>query len=264
MNSKTTGYFSSALTIAGSDPSGGAGIQMDLKTFAVTRVWGMAAVTALTAQNSYRVSRVWPMDSAVVAEQIETLLQDITPGAVKTGMLASAGIIRTVVAILPAEIPLIVDPVMISTSGHRLLDEAAIQEVREILIPRATLVTPNIPEAEVITGLEIRDESGMEAAGWRILDLGASAVVVKGGHGSGLESVDLLITRDGVESLRAPRKPYQVHGSGCCYSAAVTGYHASGYGIDQACRKAKALVSEAIRRALAGDAGIRMVNPGMH
>ncbi|PKL59824.1 MAG: bifunctional hydroxymethylpyrimidine kinase/phosphomethylpyrimidine kinase [Methanomicrobiales archaeon HGW-Methanomicrobiales-4] len=264
MDIKKTEPFISALTIAGSDPSGGAGIQMDLKTFATTGVWGMAVVTALTAQNPNRVSGVWAMDTPVITEQIQTLLEDIIPGAVKTGMLATAGIIQTVVTTLPAEILLIVDPVMISTSGHRLLDASAINAVKNLLIPRATLVTPNIPEAEVLTGMEIRDEPGMEEAGRRILDLGARAVVVKGGHGSGTESVDLLITHDGVIRLSSIRFPYQVHGSGCCYSAAVTGYLASGCGVEESCRKGKILVSEAIKYAVSSSSGTRMVNPGMN
>ncbi|MFH0967134.1 MAG: bifunctional hydroxymethylpyrimidine kinase/phosphomethylpyrimidine kinase [Methanobacteriota archaeon] len=255
-------FFPAALTIAGSDPSGGAGIQVDLKTFGATQVWGMAVITALTAQNASRVSGVWAMDPLVVGEQIQTLLEDVSPGAVKTGMLATAGIIQAVVATLPAEIPLIVDPVMISTSGHRLLDASAINAVREILVPRAALVTPNIPEAEVLAGMEIRDEVGMEEAGHRILDLGAMAVMVKGGHGSGVDSVDLLITRGGIIRLGSVRFPYQVHGSGCCFSAAVTGYLASGYPIEEACRRAKNLVSEAIKHAVSGCSGTRMVNPG--
>ncbi|PWR71574.1 bifunctional hydroxymethylpyrimidine kinase/phosphomethylpyrimidine kinase [Methanospirillum lacunae] len=254
--------FHTALTIAGSDPSGGAGIQVDLKTFAEVGVWGMAVVTALTAQNATRVSGVWSMECHVVRNQIATLLEDITPGAVKTGMLSTAEIIHTVVQTLPETIPLIVDPVMISTSGHRLLDESAIRCMKEVLLPRATAVTPNIPEAEVLAGMRIIDDGSMIEAGMKILDLGTEAVVVKGGHGTGDESVDLLIDRNGVTRLTSPRMPYQVHGSGCCFSAAVTGFMAQGYGVAESCRLGKDIVTKAIKEAIAGSGGMRMINPG--
>jgi hydroxymethylpyrimidine/phosphomethylpyrimidine kinase len=254
--------FHTALTIAGSDPSGGAGIQVDLKTFAEVGVWGMAVVTALTAQNACRVSGVWSMESHVVREQISTLLEDITPGVVKTGMLSTDEIIQAVVQTLPEHIPLVVDPVMISTSGHRLLDELAIKSMKKALLPRATVVTPNIPEAEVLAGIKITDDASMIEAGMKIRELGAGVVVVKGGHGTGDESVDLLITSDGVIRLTSPRMPYQVHGSGCCFSAAVTGFLAQGYGVAESCRLGKEIVSKAIREAIAGTGGMRMVNPG--
>jgi hydroxymethylpyrimidine/phosphomethylpyrimidine kinase len=262
MNSNPSDFFPAALSIAGSDPSGGAGIQVDLKTFAITGVWGMAVITALTAQNSTRVSEVYAIEPHVVGEQIRTLLEDITPGAVKTGMLANAGIIRVVVDTVPSGIFLVVDPVMISTSGHRLLDASAVETMRELLIPRAALVTPNIPEAEVLADLEIRNEAGMNEAGLRIIRLGAGSVVVKGGHGTGDESVDILVTRDGVHRLSSPRFPYKVHGSGCCFSSAVTGYLARGCSMEEACRKGKELVHEAIKRSVPGQSGMRMINPG--
>lgn len=251
----------SALTIAGSDPSGGAGIQIDLKTFASTGVWGMAVITGLTAQNACRVAGVWPVDPGIVSIQIATLLEDMTPGAVKTGMLADEAIIRAVDRALPPLCRLVVDPVMVSTSGHRLLAEPAVRAVRDILIPRALLVTPNIPEAEVLTGFPITGEEGMEEAGRAILSLGAEAVVVKGGHGSGETAVDLLVTRTQVQRLVAPRLPYGVHGSGCCFSAAVTGFLARGSGLEEACRRGKELVTRAIQGAVCGAGGVRMVNP---
>jgi hydroxymethylpyrimidine/phosphomethylpyrimidine kinase len=251
-----------ALTIAGSDPSGGAGIQVDLKTFAATGVYGMAVITALTAQNAARVSGAQILDSTCVSKQVSVVLEDMVPGAVKTGMLATSSIIETVVHALPKGVPLVVDPVMISTSGHRLLDMAAVRSVRDILIPRATLVTPNIPEAEVLCAFEIVDEEGMQEAGMQILTMGAFAVVVKGGHGSGDESIDLLISRQGVVSLRSVRMPYSVHGSGCCFSAAITGYLALGFPMEEACQMGKILVSRAIEQAVCGISGMRMVNPG--
>lgn len=253
--------YSAALSIAGSDPSGGAGIQIDLKTFAATGVWGMAVISALTAQNAGQVSRVWAMDPAIVREQIQTLLEDMIPGAIKTGMLASEGIIRAVIETLPEDTLLVVDPVMIATSGHQLLDPKAVRAIRECLIPRATMVTPNIPEAEAIAMVEITNKEEMVKAGQIILNLGPQAVVVKGGHGSGKESADLLITRRGIQWLSAPRFPYQVHGSGCCFSAAVAGYLAKGEDIETACRRGKEMVSQAISEAIPGRCGMRMVNP---
>jgi len=254
--------FFSALSIAGSDPSGGAGIQVDLKTFAKTEVWGMAVITALTAQNPVRVSGAWPVDPDIVSEQIQILLEDITPGAVKTGMLANAAIINAVDEVLPHDIPLVIDPVMVSTSGHQLLDADAVQELISLLIPRATIITPNIPEAEILSGMkEISEEGAMEEAGRIILDLGAEYVLLKGGHGSGDTSVDLLISRSCVTRLSSKRQPYDVHGSGCSLSAAITGYLARENSVPKACEKAKKMVSLGIEDALTGKSGMRMVNP---
>lgn len=250
-----------ALSIAGSDPSGGAGIQMDLKTFESTGVWGMAAITALTAQNAGRVSGVWAMDPAIVKEQIQTLLEDMIPDAVKTGMLATTGNIQAIIDALPEEISLVVDPVMISTSGHHLLDSDALKIIRESLIPLSMVVTPNIPEAEALTGISIENEDEMIRAGYIILDLGCQAVVMKGGHGSGKESVDILITQRGIQKYSALRMPYPVHGSGCCFSAAITGYLARGERIEVACEKGKTVVSKAIKNAIPGKSGMKMVNP---
>lgn len=254
--------FCSALSIAGSDPSGGAGIQMDLKTFAKTGVWGMAVITALTAQNPVRVSGAWPMNPDIVSEQIETLLEDITPGAIKTGMLANADIINAVHEALPPGIPLVIDPVMVSTSGHQLLDADAVLDLITLLIPRSSVITPNIPEAEILSGLQgIADEETMEEAGRMILDLGAEYVLLKGGHGSGDTSVDLLISRSGVIRLSHKRLPYDVHGSGCSFSAAITGFLARKNPIPEACEKAKKMVSSGIEDALSGISGRRMINP---
>ena len=176
-------------------------------------------------------------------------------------MLSTAEIIQAVVHTLPEHIPLVVDPVMISTSGHRLLDESAIRSMKEVLLPHATVVTPNIPEAEVLAGMKIIDDASMIEAGMKIRELGPEVVVVKGGHGTGDESVDLLIDSNDVIKLSSPRMPYQVHGSGCCFSAAVTGFLAQGYGVTDSCRFGKEIVSKAIREAIAGKGGMRMVNP---
>ncbi|MDD1725144.1 MAG: bifunctional hydroxymethylpyrimidine kinase/phosphomethylpyrimidine kinase [Methanospirillum sp.] len=257
-----TGSVFSALSIAGSDPSGGAGIQVDLKTFARTGVWGMAVITALTAQNVSRVSGSWPVDPGIVREQIETLLEEMTPQAIKTGMLANREIIRVVALMLPEKVPLVIDPVMVSTSGYRLLDESAIEMLCSELIPHAALVTPNIPEAMILSGCtEIADEEQMADAGYRILDMGAKQVVVKGGHGTGADASDILVTKQGVTRFSSSRILYEVHGSGCSYSAAITGWLARGYTVHKSCECAKELVNQGIQNAIAGRSGRRMINP---
>jgi len=252
----------SALTIAGSDPSGGAGIQMDLKTFSSVEVWGMAVITALTAQNASRVSDTWAMNPDVVGRQISTLLQDMRPGAIKTGMLAESGIIRAVADIIPSDIPLVIDPVMVSTSGYRLLDESAIKFLKDEFIPKALLVTPNIPEAIILSGLsEINSEEDMIEAGRRILKSGQGYVLIKGGHATGEESVDLLVSLKCVIRFRSPRISYTVHGSGCCFSAAITAFLALGMAMEDACREAKKVVYHGICNAISGEGGQRMINP---
>lgn len=257
-----TGPIFSALTIAGSDPSGGAGIQVDLKTFARTKVWGMAVITALTAQNVSRVTGLWPVSPGIVREQMVTLLEEMTPDAIKTGMLANREIITAVASAIPEKVPLVIDPVMVSSSGFRLLDEEAIESLCTELIPRATLVTPNIPEAQILSGYkEIAGEDQMADAGYRILDRGAKQVVIKGGHGTGTEALDILVTKQGITRFSSPRLPYEVHGSGCSYSAAITGWLAQGYSVQRSCEFAKQQVNQAIKNAIAGRSGKRMVNP---
>ncbi len=252
----------SALTIAGLDPSGGAGVVMDIKTFAACGVWGQAVVTALTAQNSLTVTRSVPVPANLIREQIAVLLQDITPLAIKTGMLSSADIISAVAEAVPRQIPLVVDPVFAATTGYSLTRPDAVSVLVEELIPLAMLVTPNIPEAEIITRqyhLCTRDD--IIEAGRSILDMGPGAVLMTGGHGDGHESVDILITRDDVSYLSAPRAPYDVHGSGCCLSAAITAFLAEGMDLFPACRKAKELVSTAIEQATPGPLGRYILNP---
>lgn len=250
-----------ALTIAGSDPSGGAGIQMDLKTFARTGVWGMAVITALTAQNAARVSHTWPLEPGIVESQIHSVLEDMRPGAIKTGMLANSGIIKVVRDTLPDTIPLIIDPVMVSTSGYHLLDPDAVHDMRECILPIASLVTPNVPEAEILAGMVISTEEDMIEAGRRIMDCGTGQVIVKGGHNTGEYATDLLIGPDEVVRLTNPRLPYEVHGSGCSFSAAITGYISKGYDIHTACQMGKTLISAAITDAIEGKSGRRIINP---
>jgi len=237
-----------ALTIAGSDPSGGAGIQADLKTFHQFGVYGEAVPTLITVQNSVRVSRVEVLDAGLVREQIEAVLEDIPPHAVKTGALGSAEIVRTVArAAASWTCPMVVDPVIVSTHGHGLLAEEAIAALREDLIPRATLLTPNVPEAEALSGVRIGSEDDLRRAVCRLRGLGARAVLIKGGHREG-DATDILF--DGAEwhKLAAPRiETRHTHGTGCTYSAAITALLARGVGLVNAVARAKRFVHEAIR-----------------
>jgi hydroxymethylpyrimidine/phosphomethylpyrimidine kinase len=239
-----------ALTIAGSDPSGGAGIQADLKTFHQFGVYGEAVVTLLTVQNTVRVSRVECMSAELVVEQIRAVVEDIRPMAAKTGALGGRAIVEAVAGIAAEfDFPLVVDPVMISKHGAPLMAEDAREAVREKLLPRAYLVTPNLAEAEALAGFAIRDVSGMRRAAEALARRGARAVLVKGGHLEGA-AVDVLY-HDGVwREFTAPRidTPH-THGTGCTYSAAITAELARGAPLVEAVSRAKAYITEAIRTA---------------
>jgi len=245
-----------ALTIAGSDPSGGAGIQADLKTFHQFGVYGEAAITLLTVQNTQRVSRVEPMAADLVREQVEAVISDIPPGAAKTGALGDAAIVETVAELASSfPFPLVVDPVMISKHGASLLSAEAVEAMKRRLIPRAFLVTPNIPEAEALTGTE-----DIALAGRRLLDLGCQAVLIKGGHAAG-EPVDVLFTQDGSMSFPGRRVfTKRTHGTGCTFSAAITACLAQGNGLEEAVRRSKRFVQEAIETAPALGQGHGPVN----
>jgi hydroxymethylpyrimidine/phosphomethylpyrimidine kinase len=237
-----------ALTIAGSDPSGGAGIQADLKTFHQFGVYGEAAITLLTVQNTCAVSEVVLVEPRLVRAQVEAVLDDIPPHAVKTGALGSVPIIETVAALAPRlQAPLVVDPVMISKHGAPLIAEEARSVLMDLLLPRATLVTPNLHEATALAGRPVRTPGEMEEAARRIHDRCGAAVLVKGGHLDG-EAADLLF--DGVESrwYRAPRlETIHTHGTGCTYSAAITACLARGLALPAAVERAKQFITEAIR-----------------
>ena len=243
-----------ALTLAGSDPSGGAGLQADLKTFHQFGVYGMSVVTLLTVQNTVTVESVDPLDPEYVRRQIAAVCSDIPPAAAKTGALGNAAIIEVVAAWAASRAcPLVVDPVMISKHGKRLLASGARQALVERLLPHAALVTPNVPEAEDIAGLEIRSLEDMAEAGRRILALGPQAVLVKGGHleDGSRESVDILLTRGGQERRFASQRyeTRQTHGAGCTYSAAITAGLAKNQLLEEAVADAKRFISEAIATA---------------
>ncbi len=240
-----------ALTIAGSDPGGGAGIQADLKTFHQLRVFGTSAITLITVQNSTRMSRVELLDPALVGEQIDAVLEDFPPQAVKTGALGSAAIVESVAESIASRsfpCPLVVDPVTRGKHGTPLLDSAACGALREVLLPRADLVTPNIEEAALLAGVPVADADQMRHAAARITEFGSRSVLIKGGHLDGRETLDILY-HDGVfTEFRAPRIETQhTHGTGCTYSAAITAFLARGFAIPEAVRRAHQFVHEAIR-----------------
>ena len=241
-----------ALTIAGSDSGGGAGIQADLKTFAAHRVFGTSAITAVTAQNTLGVTMWRAMPTDLVTAQIEAVAGDIGADAVKIGMLASAAIVEAVAATI-AELDLphvVVDPVMVAKGGDRLLEEDAVAAMRTELLPRAHIVTPNVPEAEALSGLTIRSIDDMRAAGERILKLGPRVVLVKGGHLDGPESVDVACTSNGTFELRGPRiASRHTHGTGCTLSSAIAANLALGLDDRTALTRAREYLEGAIRHA---------------
>jgi hydroxymethylpyrimidine/phosphomethylpyrimidine kinase len=237
-----------ALTIAGSDPSGGAGIQADLKTFHQFGVYGEAVITLLTVQNTVRVSRVEVMPPALVLEQIAAVLEDIPPAAAKTGALGSADVVTAVArAAEKFDFPLVVDPVMISKHGLALLADDAGRALRDELLPRAALATPNVPEAEALTGLPIRGIEDMREAARRIREMGVRCVLIKGGH-LGAEATDVFFDGAIWHDFPAPRiDTRHTHGTGCTYSAAITAGMARGLPAYEAVAAAKSFIHEAIR-----------------
>ncbi|MBV9267388.1 MAG: bifunctional hydroxymethylpyrimidine kinase/phosphomethylpyrimidine kinase [Acidobacteriaceae bacterium] len=239
-----------ALTMAGSDPSGGAGIQADLKTFHQFRVYGEAVITLLTVQNTESVSRVETVPGDFVLEQLDAVLADIPPDAAKTGALGSADIVRKIAARARRfSFPLVVDPVMISKHGAALMSRDASEFVKRELIPCATVLTPNIPEAEFLTGTNIRAPEDMKSAAEQLFQLGCKCVLIKGGHSAG-EPIDILRDSHGFVEFPGQRiKGLHTHGTGCAYSAAITAGLALGHNIRQAISVAKAYVQSAIESA---------------
>jgi hydroxymethylpyrimidine/phosphomethylpyrimidine kinase len=245
----------SVLTIAGSDPTGGAGLQGDLKTFAAHGVYGTAVVTALTVQGRRGVSRVQPVPADFVADQLQVVLEEVRPRSAKTGMLWDGEVIGAVADRL-AEVPgtaLVVDPVLVATAGGDLLRPDALPAMRDRLVPLARVVTPNLPEGARLLGRERIEEREMEEAARALLDLGCEAVLLKGGHGEGPESVDVLATRRGVRRFSLPRvgRVY-AHGTGCALAASLTAHLARGHAVEEAAARAKRYV----HRALVGAAAL--------
>ncbi len=252
-----------ALTIAGSDSGGGAGIQADLKTFAAFGVFGMSAITALTAQNTQGVFGVHEIPPEFVVQQMDAVLDDIGVNAAKTGMLSSAPIIEAVADAVKRHhlVTLVVDPVMISKSGAALLRPDAVQALRTLLLPHAHVVTPNLDEAEALTGLPVRDLAGMKEAARALQDMGPRYVVIKGGHLAD-DPVDLLYTVHDFIELRGPRFNTQdTHGTGCVFAAAITSQLAKGAPVPEAVSEAKLFVADAIRHGLRLGHGHGPANP---
>jgi hydroxymethylpyrimidine/phosphomethylpyrimidine kinase len=247
-----------ALTIAGSDSGGGAGIQADLKTFAAWGVYGTSAITALTAQNTVAVTAVHLVPPDVVAAQIDAVVSDIGCDAVKTGMLATAELVETVAAALRRHQtgPVVVDPVMVAKSGDTLLSDEAVLAVVRHLLPLARVVTPNIPEAEVLTGRPVRTISDMRDAARRLVDLGAAAALVKGGHLDGETLVDVVYESGHLHELEGPRlHSRHTHGTGCTMAASVAAQLALGVTLVDAVAAAKVYIAGAMRHGVAAGRG---------
>lgn len=241
--------LAAALTIAGSDPSGGAGIQADLKTFHRFGVYGEAVITLLTVQNTMRVSRVEVLVPDLVIEQLDAVLEDIPPAAAKTGALGSPAMVRAVAcAAAKFRFPLVVDPVMVSKHGQPLLVEDAVRAMREALFPCAALATPNVPEAEALTGYAIRGVDEARRAAECILGMGPRAVLIKGGHLDGGDAIDVFWDGKLWREFPAPRiDTRHTHGTGCTYSAAIVAQLALGRAMPEAVAEAKRFIHEAIR-----------------
>ncbi len=252
--------------VAGSDSGGGAGLQADIKTVTALGGYAMTAVTALTAQNTQGVHAIHPVPADFIRQQITVTLPDLGCDAVKTGMLASVAIIETVARALDADagdVPWVVDPVMVAKGGQALLDEDAVETLKTLLVPRAFVLTPNLPEAEALTGATVRYVADMEAAAQALLDLGAKAVLLKGGHLEGGTIVDLLATGEGIERFEHQRiETPHTHGTGCTLASALATGLAQGMTLEDAVTRARAYVLEAIRTAPGYGTGHGPLNHG--
>jgi len=240
------------MTIAGSDPGGGAGIQADLKTFAALGVYGYSVITDVIAQNSFSVARTNPVAPALVTQQIESLASECIPRALKTGALSNAAIVKAVAReIVKLALPApVVDPVIIASSGTRLLDPAGERVIRDLLIPLARIVTPNIAEAETLTAIQLDTDAAIREAARRILAMGARAVVIKGGHRKNADAKAIDLFHDGRRfiELTSNRIPGGgAHGTGCAFSAAIAAYLTRGESLENAVRKAKRYVTKALK-----------------
>ena len=257
MNSTAAYRYPRVLSIAGSDSGGGAGIQADLKTFAALGCFGLTAITALTAQNTLGVRSIHAVPLQILADQIDAVVEDIGVDAVKIGMLHSADTVRTVAAALKRHglARVVLDPVMIATSGAKLIDDAAIAVLVRELFPLAAVVTPNLDEAALLVGQPLRNEADMEAAARQLIERGAHAVLVKGGHLAGETVSDLLLQRGAAPMwLRAERiASPNTHGTGCTLSSAIASELALGADLPQSVQRAR----EFVRAALAGGANVR-------
>ena len=256
MKNKST-KIRKAITIAGSDSGAGAGIQADLKTFAALGVYGTSAITAITAQNTVGVTQVLALSPKLVGAQIDAVIGDIGAHALKTGMLANAAIIDMVAKKIREHRVknIVVDPVMVATSGDLLIQKNAVAALRSKLIPLAAVVTPNIPEAEELTGMKLRTPEDTREAARQIIKMGAKTVVIKGGHLKG-PAVDILYDGKKFTTLNAPRiRTKNTHGTGCTFSAAIAAYRARGETVESAVVAAKKFITAAIKASFSIGAG---------
>ena len=246
-----------ALTIAGSDSGAGAGIQADLKTFAALGVYGTSVITAITAQNTVKVTRIFALSRDLVAAQIDAVIEDIGAEALKTGMLANAALIEMIAGkIRQYDLKnVVVDPVMVAKSGDLLLRRDAVEALRSHLIPLALVVTPNLPEAEELTGMKLTTGKDIAEAGRRIIAMGAKSVVIKGGHRKG-PAVDLFFDGKKIRELSSPRiRTRHTHGTGCTFSAAIAACLAKGESVEKSVVLAKNYITAAIRKGFAVGSG---------
>ncbi len=249
------------LAIAGSDSGGGAGIEADIKTISALGGYACTAITAVTAQNTLGVAGVHALPADFVRLSITTVLADIGADAIKLGMLSNEAIIRAVAGCLPAAVPMVLDPVMVATSGAVLLPDAAVDALLNCLLPRAAIVTPNLPEAAKLTGLPVESPAQRIAVGQALLAMGAQAVLMKGGHGDEQMLTDYLITAQGVEEVTLPRlRTRHTHGTGCTLASAIATGLAQGMALHAAVLRARHYLQEAIRTAPGFGAGHGPVN----
>ncbi|WP_342527183.1 bifunctional hydroxymethylpyrimidine kinase/phosphomethylpyrimidine kinase [Chryseomicrobium sp. FSL W7-1435] len=248
-----------ALTIAGSDSGGGAGIQADLKTFQERGVFGVSALTAVTAQNTLGVQRVGIVEKELLKAQLDSIGSDFQPAAIKTGMLADSFTIEQVVEAIETYdwSTVVVDPVMVAKGGHTLLQQEAIETLTRYLLPKASIVTPNVPEMELMTGVTIKNDLSARKSMEALLKTGVEAVILKGGHRTGPLATDLYVDKTGREfSLSTPRiATKQTHGTGCTFSAALTAELAKGHSVEAACSVAKRFIQAALQYPLSIGAG---------
>lgn len=260
---KGTLMDTSILIIATSDSCGGAGIEVDLKCAAAHGVHGSCAVAGVTAQNTYEVTAIQTIDPDVVQAQIEAVFADIPPAAIKIGMLGSADVAQAVATSLIAhpDVPVVLDPVLVATSGATLTEASVFELVRDTLIPRATVITPNMPEAAELTDIEVRDAEGMHRAAQAFLEMGCKAVLVKGGHDQAEVIADRLYTANEMHEFLSPRLPGEYHGTGCCMSTAIACNLARGASLVDAVAHAHDFIARALLYPLELGHGTRIFDP---
>src|SRR4030067_2430570 len=250
-----------ALTIGGSDPTGGAGIQADLKTFKSFGVYGLSIPTALTAQNTNGVTDIYDLPSGFFSNQLDTLLKDIQPDALKTGMLSSSEIVKPIAEKIKQYSlkNLVIDPVTVSSTGVSLINDNALDTIKDYLFPIAQVITPNIYEASLFTGINIQDEEDMKKAAIKLKELGPETIIITGGHLEG-KTIDLLFDKREFISLQRERLDGEYHGTGCVFSASVTSCLALGYEVKEAFVRANEFVWNAIKSAVSIGKGMKILN----